>query len=366
MSQRNLLLLLMAIVASYACYTQGRQNPYGRYLAAGLATIDDNSLDLPPDKELFAGAMDGMVEVLHRRGDQHSQFYDEAEAARLRDEIHQQIGGIGVRIGMAGDPPRPVIAGPIEPDTPAGRAKLAPGDRILEIDGKPTIGMSRNDVLTLLSGNRGTSLRLSINSNDGSQTRTVELVRELIPTESVVGDRRDADGHWLFALENDPRIALIRITTFGDRTGLEFAATVKKLTGEGVQAIVLDMRDNTGGALGSAVAVCEMLLPAGKTIVETRGRGQTLRQRYATTADGPFRDLPVAVILNQRSASAAEIVAACLQDHGRAVVVGRALVRQRHRAANAATRQKPAQTDVGQFLAAKRREHSSQQRRHES
>jgi carboxyl-terminal processing protease len=97
---------------------------------------------------------------------------------------------------------------------------------------------------------------------------------------------------------------------------------MEQLTGEGVRAIVLDLRDNVGGGLASAVAVSEMLLPAGKTIVETRGRDDVLRQRYATKTDGVYCELPIAVIVNQNSASASEIVAACLQDHGRAIVVG--------------------------------------------
>jgi carboxyl-terminal processing protease len=322
MPQRNLLLLIVATVASYVCYAQGQQNPYGRYLTEGLATIDANALDPAPDKELFAGAMGGMIEVLRERGDQHSQFFDEAEADRLRNEIHQQVGGIGVRIGIAGDPPRPVIAGPIAPESPAGRAKLQPGDRILDIDGKPTADLERNDILAMLTGDSGTTLRLAIEPKGETKLRTVELVRGLVPTDSVVGDRRDSDGHWIFTLESDPRIALVRIVSFGDRTSQELAEVLRKLEKAGVQGVVLDLRDNAGGALGAAVAVCEMLLPAGKTIVETRGRGQTLRQSYATTTDGEFRNLPLAVIVNRQSASAAEIVAACLQDHGRAVVVG--------------------------------------------
>ncbi len=291
-------------------------------MASGLATIQENTLDPVPSNELFNGAMQGMVEVLRRRGDQHSQFLSEAEAGPLRNEIHQQFGGIGVRIGFEGDPPQPKIVGPIEPNTPAGRAKLQPGDRILQIDGQPTAAMNKRDVLALLVGEPSTSVRLTIRSQHESQARTIELVRDIIQIDSIFGDRRGPDGRWLFAFEDDPRIAHIRIIAFGDRTALELATVLPQLLGNDVRAIVLDLRDNAGGSLGAAVAVCEMMLPAGKTIVETRGRGQTVRQSYSTKADGKYCDLPVAVIVNQNSASAAEIVAACLQDHGRAVVVG--------------------------------------------
>jgi carboxyl-terminal processing protease len=97
---------------------------------------------------------------------------------------------------------------------------------------------------------------------------------------------------------------------------------MEQLTRDGAEAIVLDVRDNAGGSLSAAVGVSEMLLPAAMTIVETRGRDHVLRQQYATKKDGAYCALPIAVIVNQNSASAAEIVAACLQDHGRAVVIG--------------------------------------------
>jgi carboxyl-terminal processing protease len=147
-------------------------------------------------------------------------------------------------------------------------------------------------------------------------------VRDVITTESVLGDRRDKDGAWQFRLEADSRIAHIRISSFGDRTATEFARIMQHLSAAGVQAVVLDLRDNPGGSLDAAVAVCRMLLPAGKTIVETRGRGQIVLRRYSTDSDGAYVDLPVAVLVNHQTASAGEIVAACLQDHRRALIVG--------------------------------------------
>ena len=100
---------------SYACYVRGEQNPYARYVADGLAAIDKDALDPVPDRELFQGAMEGMVEVLRRHGDDHSQFLPEEEADPLRTEIRQEFGGIGVRIGLEGDPPRPTIVGAAGP-----------------------------------------------------------------------------------------------------------------------------------------------------------------------------------------------------------------------------------------------------------
>ncbi len=322
MSQRNLLVLLLAFAASYACYVRGEQNPFARYVAEGLATIDQNALESVPDQELFNGAMDGMVGVLSRHGDQHSEFLDEQEADPKRTEIRQQFGGIGVRIGFEGEPPRLAIVAPPGADSPAARKNLRAGDRILAIDDQATDGMEMGDVLRRMRGQPGTSVRLSIQHADATGLRTVELVREVINIESVLGDRRSDDGRWQFMLEADPRIAHVHIALFGERTPDEVERVLNNILAQGAEAVVLDMRDNAGGALEAAVAVCKMFLPAGKLIVETRGRDGEVRQREQTTEDGPFLNLPLAVIVNHQSASAAEIVAACLQDHHRAVVAG--------------------------------------------
>src|SRR4051812_16064234 len=103
MSRRNLLILLLALATSYACYLRAEQNPFARYTSEGFATIKQSSLNAVPSGELFDGAMRGMVGVLHKHGDPHSQYLDESEANPLRSEIHQQFGGIGVRIGFAGE-----------------------------------------------------------------------------------------------------------------------------------------------------------------------------------------------------------------------------------------------------------------------
>jgi len=322
MSQRNLLILVLAFAISYACYVRGGQNPYERYVSEGLATIEQNSLEAVPSDELFHGAMDGMVKVLEAHGDSHSKFLDEKEAEPLRTEIHQQFGGIGVRIGFKGEPPQLMIMGPPDPDSPAAREDLQSGDRILSIDGQPTDGMTMENVLQRVRGRPGTPVELTVQAASDPERRTVRLVREVINIESVLGDRRDEDGRWQFLLEDAPEIAHIRIMNFGERTPQELERILRSVIAQGAKAAVLDLRDNPGGALESAVAICDLFLPANKLVVETRGRNGQVKYRYETTTNGPFLDLPLAVLVNQDSASAAEIVAACLQDHHRAVVGG--------------------------------------------
>src|SRR5215212_3175817 len=179
MSRRNLLILLLSLVVSYACYLRGEQNPFARYAAQGLSTINQGSLDPTPSRELFYGAMRGMVGVLHKRGDQHSQYLDEAEANPLRSQIHQQFGGIGVRIGFLGEQHRLAIVAPPDQGTPAARAKLQPGDFILAINDQPTEGIKMSDVLGLVRGEPGSLLRLKIERPTEPTPRSVELVREV-------------------------------------------------------------------------------------------------------------------------------------------------------------------------------------------
>ncbi len=322
MPQRNLLILLVMVAVSYACYVRGGQNPYPRYLASGLAAIDEEAIERVPDRELFNAAMQGMVEVLHRRGDEHSEFLTEEEADPLRAEIRQQFGGIGVRIRFVGKPPRLAIVGPPDPGSPAARANLLPGDHIRAIDGRSTDKMTMADVLHRMRGEPGTTVTLTIEPAHEPKPRTIELTREIVNIESIVGDVHGSDGKWQFALATDPRIALVRITSFGDHTAEELTRVIDGLTAAGVQAVVLDLRDNAGGVLDAAVAVCDLFLPGGEVVVELRGRNLPIDRRVTEDRGKKFLKLPLAVLVNQNSASAAEIVAACLQDHGRAVVVG--------------------------------------------
>ncbi len=322
MPQRNLLILLVSLAVSYACFVRGEQNPYARFVARGLSEIETDSLARVPSEELFDRALEAMVDVLHQRGDQHSQFIPSDDADPYQAEMRQQFGGIGVRIRLLGEPPELVVVGAPDPNTPAARADVRANDRILAVDDKPVAGLNLSEVLHLMRGQPGEPVRLLIRHADAEHPEVKQLVREVITIDSVLGDRRTAEGSWEYRLEADPRIAQVRVTSFGNKTAEELDRVLTRLVGQGVEAVVLDLRDDSGGALDAAVAICDMFLPAGKVIVEIRGRDGVLVDRFVSTGRGKFSALPLAVLVNQNSASASEIVAACLQDHGRAVVVG--------------------------------------------
>jgi carboxyl-terminal processing protease len=138
-----------------------------------------------------------------------------------------------------------------------------------------------------------------------------------------LGDTRGVDGRWNFIVSDEPRIAYARIIKFGDKTAAELALLLAQLSQESqpLDALILDVRDDAGGALDAAVQIADLFLRAGQTIVTTRGRDETVRERYMSTGAGDDK-LPLAILIDRNSASASEILAACLQDHGRAVVVG--------------------------------------------
>jgi carboxyl-terminal processing protease len=301
---------------------RAEQNPYARYVASSFSIIDRWSLVNPPDQELLDGALQGLVGVLNRRGDEHSMFIDERSRDSFREDLIQEFGGIGVRILQLGDPPQLTIVGPPEPGSPAASSDIRSGDLIVALDGKDTTDMEMEEVLTLMRGPVGSTLVLSIQHADADEPLDVEIVRDTITVESILGDYRDESNRWQFHLLSDTRIGYIRITKFGDKTEEELTHRLAKLTSEGIRALILDVRDNYGGALDAAVGISDLFLRAGLPIVTTRDRDEQIRERFVSTGRGGYLDLPLAVLINHNSASAAEILAACLQDYNRAVIAG--------------------------------------------
>lgn len=322
MSHRNLLLLLVAALVCYACYIRAEQNPYARYIAAGFSVIDRWALEEVPDQVLFDRAMDAMVDVLHEHGDEHSEFIDATSSDAFREDITQEFGGVGIRLQVFGDPPLPTVIGLPEPGSPAAEADIRIGDRLEAVDGKSTEGLDVEEVTTLVRGPVGDPVTLSIRRPGSSELRGVTLERAVITVESILGDLRDDDGRWMFRLPQDPRIAYLRITKFGDKTADELERILGEEHKTPLAGLILDVRDDGGGALDAAVKICDLFLRAGRPIVTTRQRDRTIRERYVSTGTGAYPDLPIVMLVDRNSASASEIVAACLQDYERAAIVG--------------------------------------------
>jgi carboxyl-terminal processing protease len=322
MSYRNLMLLFGAVIVCYACYVRAEQNPYARYVAAGYSVIDDWALADVPDDELFNGAMHGMVSMLHKHGDQHSEFVDAKQQAAFNEEYEQEFGGVGIRLRLFGEPKMPTVIGLPERGTPAAAADIRLADRIEAVDGKATAGLSLEEVTTMVRGPVGEPVTLSIRRPGADEPHVVRLDRAVINVESVLGDVRQSDGRWNYLLSEEPRIGYVRIRMFGDKTAAELAGVMNELSKQPLAGLIIDVRDDAGGSLDAAVAISDLFLRAGRPIVTTRDREEMVRDRFVSTGAGKYVDLPLVVLVDRNSASASEIVAACLQDYERAVVIG--------------------------------------------
>jgi carboxyl-terminal processing protease len=202
-------------------------------------------------------------------------------------------------------------------DTPAFEAGILPGDQILRIDGKSTERLGMGDAVKLLRGAAASKVTLSILRPSLSEPKDFTLTREDIRVYTV----KDKDNKREFPLGAD-RLGYVRITQFAEKTDEELESALAKLEKQGLEGLVIDLRGNPGGLLDQAVAVSEKFLPKGKPIVSTEGRNRAADQQRKASGKGKVRSYPLVLLINGGSASASEIVAGCLQDLERAVVIG--------------------------------------------
>ena len=258
-------------------------------------------------KELTYSALHGMLESL----DPHSQFMEPKDFKSMQEDTKSEFAGLGVTLteksGIL------TILHPME-DTPGFEAGLLPGDQILKINGESTEKLNINSAIEKLRGKVGERVTLTINRPSTSQVKDFEIIRAIIKVPSV----KDAQ---ILTLQGKARIGYVRITQFNEPTATELANALNKLEKDGMEALVLDLRYNPGGLLGSAVDVCGEFLEPNTLIVFTEGRTPSREYRTATTSTSQ-REYPIVVLTNYASASGSEIVAGALKDLGRALLVG--------------------------------------------
>jgi len=255
-------------------------------------------------QELIYGAMKGMLSGL----DPHSQFMEPSSYKEMKEETEGQFGGIGVVIGMK-DGIITVIS-PIE-DSPGFKAGLLPGDKIIRIEGKSTDKVSLLEAVKQLRGVPGTKVTITYMRQKSNDIKDLTITRATIKVESVKDTR----------MIND-KIGYIRIIEFKERTSEEFENALLKLEKLGMEGLVLDLRNNPGGLLESAVDVSGKFLAKGELVVSTEGRNPAVKTMYRVRNSDQHPSYPIAILINEGSASGSEIVAGALQDTKRAVVVG--------------------------------------------
>jgi carboxyl-terminal processing protease len=318
MPRRNLYWLLAVGVFSLICYQKVQTNRYGRIMADAVNQVERHYIEPVEPSSLFEGAMVGMMS---RLDDPYSEYISPKMLREFNETIDQEFGGAGMQVSLEEKTRQLTVTSPLV-GTPAYRAGVRAGDKILRIDDQSTQGLSLPEAVKRMRGKVGDPVTLTVLHEGEEKPVEIKIVREIIHVDSVLGDTRNADGSWNYFLEGPQRIGYLRINTFAKETVEELKRALNWLTAHDMRGLVLDLRVNPGGLLSAATGVCDLLIDSG-VIVTTRGRDQQrIRQVYTATGRGTFLQFPMAVIVNRFSASASEIVAACLQDHHRAVIVG--------------------------------------------
>jgi carboxyl-terminal processing protease len=320
MPLRNLLCMLFVVLVSFVCL-QGAPGPgredenyeFYRLLVDALDHIEKSYVEPVDRRKLLEGALQGMINNL----DPYSAYIRPEQLKQFEKQTQGHFGGIGIQIGVENR--QLTVISPLI-GTPAYRAGVRAGDKIVEIDGESTENISIDDAVTKLMGVEGTQVTISLLHDGDNEPQKLTLTREDIKVESVLGDTRKPDDSWDWIVDRDDKIAYIRISSFITSTAEDLDKAIKQAKADGMAGLVLDLRTNPGGLLQSAIEVSDMLIKHGM-IVSTKARN-TRERSFNASGDAAYTDFPIAVIVNHYSASASEILAAALQDNGRAKVVG--------------------------------------------
>ena len=270
--------------------------------------VDENKTSY---HDLVTAAMKGMLSSL----DPHSQFMDPNDFRDMQDDTRSRFNGLGIEVSMKNGLPTVVTA---MEDTPAAKAGILSGDQILRINGMSTERMDLQDAINVLRGPAGAKVGLTLLRPSTKEIKEYTLQRVEIKIQSVKGERLLPP-----ELTGPFRIGYIRLIQFNEPTADELSKAIDDLQKQGMQALILDLRNNPGGLLNSAVDVCGQFLPPNTKVVSTQGRVPSQRHDYATsTVSKPRPNFPMVLLVNEGSASGAEIVAGALKDLRRAVLVG--------------------------------------------
>ena len=270
--------------------------------------VDENKTSY---HDLINAAMKGMLSSL----DPHSQFMDPEDFRDMQDDTRSRFNGLGIEVSMKNGLPTVITA---MEDTPAAKAGVLSGDQILRINGISTERMDLQDAINVLRGPAGAKITLTLLRPSTKEIKEYTLQRAEIKVQSVKGARLlDPDLTGAF------KIGYIRLVQFNEPTADELSKALDELDKQGMQALILDLRNNPGGLLNSAVDVCAQFLPANTKVVSTQGRVASQQHDYSTSGVKKERpNFPMVVLINEGSASGAEIVAGALKDLHRAVLVG--------------------------------------------
>lgn len=335
MSRRNLFWLLsivgatfLGLAVSHSAPTREKDNDYElvRLLVDVLHEVRHKYVvDVDPERErkLVEDMINGGLERL----DPHSQYINPREYKQFDRQSEGKFGGVGIQVGF--DRQKGGMLTVISPmaGTPAYEAGVLAGDVILKIDGKATESMRMTEAVDMIQGEPGSKVVLTVTREGLKEPLDLSITRAIIQVPSVLGDSRRTDNpkEWDYLIDKKNQIGYVRLVNFSKTSAAELRKVIEGLEKEGVRGLILDLRNNPGGLLRAAVEISDLFLREG-IIVSTKGRNHKDEVHRAkldgTMLSGPAGDVPMVVLINKYSASASEIVAAALQDHKRAVIIG--------------------------------------------
>ncbi|MBI5734150.1 MAG: S41 family peptidase [Candidatus Kerfeldbacteria bacterium] len=270
--------------------------------------VHDTYLEKPvSDTKLFYGALNGLVAGL---GDPYSIYMDPETAKKFADELEGSFDGIGAEIGIKDN--RLVIIAPLL-KTPAERAGLKPGDKVLGIDGYDTSGMAVDYAVSLIRGPRGSKVKLLILAEGQNEPKTLEIVRARIVIQIVQSELKDLPN-------NQGRVAYIKLAHFSNDANKLFMAAWQDLAAKGPKGLIFDLRNNPGGFLDQAIAISGHWVTGGTVVKEQTAASEI--KSYDSNGRGELSRVPTVILVNRGSASASEIVTGALQDYKLATIVG--------------------------------------------
>ncbi len=262
--------------------------------------VDKGKLDT--DKILY-GAITGMV---NSAGDPYTVFFEPSTSKKFQEEISGSFGGVGIEIGKRND--ILTVIAPIK-DTPAYKAGIKAGDKIVKIDAKPTADLSIEEAVNMIRGKKGTKVVLTIQN---SATKDIELVRDTIKVPTI---------EWKLVEKDGKNIAYMQIFSFNQTVDSEFRKASEEILKSKADSVVLDLRNNPGGLLDSAINLAGWFLDKGKVVVAEEF-GDKTRNEFRSDGNGALKSYPVVILINGGSASASEILAGALHDNRKVKLVG--------------------------------------------
>jgi carboxyl-terminal processing protease len=295
------------VLAGAAAALPRKYSPYHKLdiFTRVLTYVENNYVEEVSQEELVYGAVKGMVKTL----DPHSGFLTPEEYKDMKVETEGEFGGVGIEVELRDG--KLIVIAPLQ-GSPAQKAGMKSGDRIVAIDARPTSAMGINDAIHRMRGKPGTKVRLTVERSEWPRARDLDLVRDVIRTVAVTSRLLEAG------------YAYIAIKQFNEKVTRQLEeqlTALEKQSGGKLRGLILDLRNNPGGLFDQSVRVADAFLESG-TIVKTMGRHGKVVDEERARPRGTHSGFPMIVLVNGGSASASEIVAGALQDHGRAVIMG--------------------------------------------